>query len=196
MRTSSRVPPFHFLPMRRLWLDKQIEANVCSINTIRATFHLMGFFIYIFSDKKSIFLCSVEWCITIVKKSKTTQYSQPPIKTIMHIWVIHSSSHTVQPRWKQVRSDDKVRSRTQSENPKIKHKIILFVFLSSYFPFYLCPNLHTKTLLEFYRTASHSDQKMNTELNPHRLHNWNWRIVSHIRREVQRHPSNAFIFYF
>lgn len=126
------VSPFQFLPMQCLWQNRRIEANACSINTIWVMFHLKFFFFF----KTKVFSYAWSgWCITIMKKSKTTRRSQPPLKTIMLLWVIHSSSHTVQMRWRQVGSEDWVRSRTHTGKPQIKHNIILFVSPSLHYPF-------------------------------------------------------------
>lgn len=53
------------------------------------------------------------WCYNHLKKNKTTQFSQPPIGSVVLVWVIHSSLHTVQARRSWQRSDDWVRLCTQ-----------------------------------------------------------------------------------
>lgn len=116
MQALNAASQFEFLPKRRFWQARWIEANVYSINTVWVMFPLK---FLDFRRRKVFSYAWLTWCITISEKSKTTQCRKPPIKTITLAWVIHPSSHTVQARWGWVRPDDWVRSCTHTANPKL-----------------------------------------------------------------------------
>lgn len=96
----------------------------------------------------SEFLCFLARKIFYLFLSMSNQYDerQNHKNKTRHLWVICSFSHTVQLRWRRVRSDVCQSVQALRENHTVKHKIVLFIFPSI---------VHVSTQQGFYKTPSH-----------------------------------------